>query len=723
MEGTVTIELNEIRERYRFIHSEPEGGTTTYELDMRHPDLRDGRLTIRHVESGLYIAAGGGFFYRQADGRLVEPRFYEPSWPVTAVEHEPSPDGKSVTVTVFETLEGISHAKRYTISPRGAALRIAGESLDGPGPAVGRYTGFTLGDIEGLTEAISVRLPFMDSVPVSLVDGEHFVSSLIDSPVSHGTELVRRGPESVPGSFTNDVAVIYAADSIDRVKAINEAVWLTVSSRVEDVFVIPPGPPSPWRASLLDKVHVRLGTDSSGTGTFLEDADYLDRLAAYGVTEIVAHRNNWLEPEARPPNKAVPDSVQGGEDGLRALAEKLPVLSLSAAYTLTVPGCPDSPNPAYAEADRIPGKDGAFKRIESVMPCPDEAPSSPMYLMAPDAGLSRARGDMAAWKDFGVRAIELIEIPSWNPGWPWPGAFDGPLDLAVSARHPATIGEAISAIVLGLDRVQREGPVFAAGAYGPPEARYDTFLGGAIDGALRSPSTSGFDPEEAGDNAPVVPDVVLRTVRPLVAHIGMGPYSRFFGDKAVWPIGVAQQDAYLATTLAYGHTGMWEAGAISDADAVRTYYIARPLQRLMLEATSADVLYGSADGSERDLSAALIEGLDLAGPRLHVSYAGESSLEGWINHGGSVWPVDWRGTSWLLPTDGWIVDGGSVQGYSAIVEGRRVDFLRTPDYTLMDGRGEETTFERFTARDLVIRFSDGRVLEEQVDGRLEFVGP
>ena len=723
LEGEPIIEWDEARERYRFVHSSAEHGSTTYELDLRHPDVRAGRVTIRHVESGRYVAAGGGFFYRQADGRLVEPRFFEPTWPVTAVDHALSPDGSAVLLTVFETLEGISHAKRFTLSMYGVSLRVHGESLDGPGPAVGRYAGFTMGDIEGLTEPVSVRLPFMDAVPVTMVDARVFVSSLIDAPLSQGNELVRRGPDTVPGSITNDVAAIYAGDAIDRVRPVDEVVWLTASPRIEDVFVVPPGPASPWRAALTDKVHVLLGTGPAGARTFAEDADHLQRLSRYGVRDIVAHRADWLAPEARPPAHGPVDPVLGGDAGLTALAETAPILALSAAYTLTVPGCTGSPNPAYADADRITGADGAPKRIERVSACPEGAPSAPMYLLAPDAGLARARADLAALRPLGVDGLQLGVVPSWNPGWPWPGASDGPLDLAISPRHPATVGAAIAAMVAGLDRLQREGPIFASGAHGPPEARYDTFLGGALDGAVRAPSTNGFDPGDAGDNAPVVPDMVLSTVRPLVAHFGAGTYARFFGETVTWPIGESQLDAYFATSLAYGHAGMFELDAISDADAVKHYHLSRPLQRPIFAADSVTVRYGSPDGAERDLSTALFDGLDLAGPRLHLQFIGTEALEVWINHGRNVWPVQWRGETWLLPADGWVVDAGAVQGYSALVEGRRVDFLRTPDYTLMDGRGQETTFERFRARDLIIRFADGRVIEEREDGRLEIVDP
>ncbi len=722
-EGTASVEWDGSRERYRFENFDESRGSTTFELDLRHPDVRAGRLTIRHVESGLFVAAGAGFFYRQADGRLVEPRYFEPTWPVTAVEHMLAPDESEVTVTVYEKLEGMPHAKRFSLSMHGVSLRIHGESLDGPGPEVGRYAGFTLGDIEGLTEAVAVRLPFMDNVPVTLVDGRTFVSTLLDAPLSHGNELVRRGPEAVPGSFTNDVAVIYGGDAIGRARAVDDFAWLTASSKIEDVFVVPPGPASPWRAPLSDKVHVLLGSSRADDRSFAEDADGLDRLARFGVVDIVAHRERWLAPESLPPLHTPADPAKGGEVGLNSLAESSSILSLSAAYTLTVPGCAEFSNPAYRDADRVTGADGAPKRIDRVIPCPDGAPSSPMYLLAPDAGLARARDDLAALHGVGVDALMLGEIPAWNPGWPWPGASDGPLDLAVSPRHPATIGEAITAMLAGLDQLQREGPVFAAGAYGPADGRYDTFLGGALDGALRSPSTSSFDPYEAGDNAPVVPDMVLRVVRPLVAHIGAGTYARFFGAAMVWPIGEAQLDAYLATTLAYGHAGMWEADAISESQAVKHYHIVRPLQRLMLGAADVSVSYAAADGVERDLSSALKDGLDLAGPRLHLRFIGEETLEIWINHGRNVWPVERRGESWLLPADGWIVEAGGTQGYSALAEGRRVDFLRTPDYTLMDGRGEETTFERASAKNLVIRFADGRVVEERDDGRLEVVGP
>ena len=54
--------------------------------------------------------------------------------------------------------------------------------------------------------------------------------------------------------------------------------------------------------------------------------------------------------------------------------------------------------------------------------------------------------------------------------------------------------------------------------------------------------------------------------------------------------------------------------------------------------------------------------------------------------------------------------------YSALAEGRRVDYLSTPAYTLLDGRGQPTFFGPLSTTDLKIVFADGRVLSEGPGG-------
>jgi hypothetical protein len=738
---------------YRLSH---RGGiTVTFELDLRHPDNRFGRLTIRETTSGRFPIAGAGLFYRQPDGNLIEPRLFSVVGVVDAVEHALLPAGDGVRLTVRETLENQAHTKRYTLRLVGAAIEVHAESLDASGvaPGAGGYAGFTAGDIEGSQDGVSIRLPYMDAVPVTMLDHRWFASTLVDYPLSHAGALVPRGPEILPGAITNEVAPIYGPDAAGRIRPVDETVWVTLSPDIADLFALPEQPPSPHRPALSETVHVTLAGRAPDV-SFADEAAYVEQLRAWRVTDLQFHKPAWEPAEIQRPAQGPPNPAAGGESGFTALvAAAGGRIAPSLAYTLTTSGCPGNPNPLYRPADRVGGSDGLPKGIRA-RACPEPSGGeAEAFLLAPDAArrlAEGAAGDLARW---GVRAVDLDVLTAWNPAYAWPGAAANVLDEAVAPAHPATIGEAIGAMKRLFAQMQTQvGPVFGSGAFGTWETGYDSFFAGYVDGVARSLS-NGSDEQPSGASYLVVPDYELKVIRPRMVGYGMGDYTRFFPDLAaegadlVRPLTEAELDEWHATMLAYGHAGAWTtrettAGGpggdyLPPAEQVKTYFTMRALQSRYLDAAPVSVGYVGPDGVERDLNGALARDFDLAGPRLHLVFGSEgagavgggtgdavnSNVELWLNHSPDVWTVTAGGT-YLLPQNGWLARGdGGLLGYSALVEGRRADFLQAPEVTVLDGRGRLTNFGGFSARDLVVRFPDGWRLEEQTDGRLVWVGP
>ncbi len=721
--------------------------TVTYELDLRHPDNTRGRLTIRETSSGRFPVAGAGLFYRQVDGTLIEPRLFSLVGTVDAVEHAPLPAGDGVALTVRETLEGQPHAKRYTLRLVGAAIELSAANLDAGGVAAGAagYAGFSAGQVEGSSDFVSVRLPYMDAVPVTMLDHRWFASTLVDYPRSQAGALLVRGPEAAPDSFINEVAPIYEPDAAGRIRPVDETVWVTLSPKVADTFALPDQPPSPHRPALAGPVHVTLAGGAPDV-SFAEEAAYVELIKGWRVSDVLFHKPDWQPADVQRPAQGPPDPAAGDAAGFAALATAAGGrLAPSLAYTLTVTGCPGQANPLYRPADRVGGADGVPKGIGAGA-CPGGGESQ-AYLLATDAArrlVGEAAGDLSGR---GVRAVDLAVLPAWNPAYPWPGAPANVLDQAAAPAHPATIGAAIGA-TKGLFAALQTGigPVFGPGAFGTWETGYDSFYAGYVDGLARSLSSGSID-APAGAAYLVVPDYELAVVRPRMIGYGMGDYRQFFADRAedapgtVRPLSEAEIDEWQATTLAYGHAGAWTArGALpgdggdpdflSPAEQVKSYFIMHALQTRYLDAPLRSVGYIGADGSEHDLDWALAHNYNLAGPRLHLVFgggAGGGAAEGdgielWLNHSPDVWTVT-VGGSYSLPQHGWLARGeGGLLGYSALIEGHQADYLQAPDVTVLDGRGRLTDFGGLVARDLVVRFADGWRLEEQGDGRLEWVG-
>lgn len=739
---------------YRLSH---RGGiTVTFELDLRHPDNSRGRLTVRETTSGRFPIAGAGLYYRQPDGNLIEPRLFSLVGTVDGVEHALLPAGDGVRLTVRETLENQAHTKRYTLRLVGAAIEVHAESLDAGGvaPGAGGYAGFTAGDIEGSQDGVSIRLPYMDAVPVTMLDHHWFAGTLVDYPLSHAGALVARGPEIQPGAITNEVAPIYGPDAAGRIRPVDETVWATLSPDIADLFAWPEQPPSPHRSALAGTLHVTLAGRAPDV-TFADEVAYVEQLRGWRMTDLQFHKPAWESAEVQRPAQGPPDPVAGGESGFAVLVSAAGGrLAPSLAYTLTTTGCQGNPNPLYRPADRVGGADGLPKGIGAGA-CPEPGGGeAEAFLLAPDAARRLAEdpaGDLRRW---GVRSVELDVLTAWNPAYAWPGAATNGLDEAAAPAHPATIGEAIGALKRLFAQLQmRVGPVFGPGAFGTWETGYDSFFAGYVDGVARSLS-SGSDEQPAGASYLVVPDYELTVIRPRMIGYGMGDYARFFPDLAAEdadparPLTEAELDEWQATVLAYGHAGAWTtqgatadgAGAarrdfLSPAEQAKTYFTMRALQSRYLDAGPVSVGYIGPDGVERDLSAALARDFDLAGPRLHLIFGGEGGgavgggtgdgtsdkVELWLNHSPDVWTVTTGGT-YLLPQNGWLARGdGGLLAYSALVEGRRADFLQAPEVTVLDGRGRLTNFGGLTARDLVVRFPDGWRLEEQADGGLVWI--
>lgn len=207
----------------------------------------------------------------------------------------------------------------------------------------------------------------------------------------------------------------------------------------------------------------------------------------------------------------------------------------------------------------------------------------------------------------------------------------------------------------------------------------------------------------------------------------MGSYDRFFGPiepGELYPLSEERLDELRATELAFGFGAAWSArpGAADDplsaAEQAREYFLIKPIVTRMRTVGVTEVLYIQADGSALTLSEALRTDIDLARPRLVLGMAGAGTL--WVNHSEETWRVLVDGFSYYLPQHGWLVkdEPHGVFGYSALLDDRRVDYLAVPEWTLLDGRGVDTSVGELTSKDLTVVFPDGARIEEAPDGSL-----
>jgi hypothetical protein len=234
----------------------------------------------------------------------------------------------------------------------------------------------------------------------------------------------------------------------------------------------------------------------------------------------------------------------------------------------------------------------------------------------------------------------------------------------------------------------------------PSEGGNYWFYAGMADGSYAQLSAAHPD---ARWQVPFLVDFDLLKIHPLEVDLGMGWRKSYgYDDHAKnWDDAL---DRFHCATIAFGHSGILYAPNFPTATAtpkedpldkwkrsvVRTYFMIQQLASRYALVPVRSIAY--CDG-ERLLtpSEALRSG---AYTRSQVAVEYENGLRVWAN--GSFeesWRVEADGQTYDLPPNGWLaIQGTEFLEYSAMKDGHRVDFVRSPVYTFADGRGTMTDF-------------------------------
>ncbi|MDD4872062.1 MAG: hypothetical protein PHR77_16010 [Kiritimatiellae bacterium] len=152
---------------------------------------------------------------------------------------------------------------------------------------------------------------------------------------------------------------------------------------------------------------------------------------------------------------------------------------------------------------------------------------------------------------------------------------------------------------------------------------------------------------------------------------------------------------YVSASLAYGHMLILGYGYAPPLSRFIHYYaVMQGVQREYLTDTVTEISYHN--GTEFvPTSRALIEDSQKLG-RLHVRYTRGLTVH--VNYNAEKpWTVEYSGRSYELPPFGWLIMKPDViLAYSALVNGKRVDFVKCSDYIYLnsgDGRANEGPLE------------------------------
>jgi len=200
----------------------------------------------------------------------------------------------------------------------------------------------------------------------------------------------------------------------------------------------------------------------------------------------------------------------------------------------------------------------------------------------------------------------------------------------------------------------------------------------------------------------------LTKIHPLEADVGVGdtyyyrtpidekcaksPKSAECGDA----VSRDHIDLFLATTIGYGNVGMLvtDFGLTTPfgiETLTRSYYMMQQLQQQYAYVSPKRIEYADLKGRMLTASQAQATGA-IADSRLHVVY--ENGTEVYVNRSASgAWKVkDPKGKEIELPVSGWLVFNPANNFYeiSANVQARRIDYVTSPEFEFLDGRGQWT---------------------------------
>lgn len=207
----------------------------------------------------------------------------------------------------------------------------------------------------------------------------------------------------------------------------------------------------------------------------------------------------------------------------------------------------------------------------------------------------------------------------------------------------------------------------------------------------------------APDLPPLV-DFDLLKIHPFEHGMMMGyAPSAFFGQNVRTGLhtdggrGAAPLDfyRYVSASLAYGHMLILGYGYVPPLSRFIHYYaIMQGVQREYLADTVTAIHYHNGVGF-MPTSRALAEDSQKLG-RVRVRYS--RGLVVHVNYNADKpWKIECDGRSYELPPFGWLaIKPGEILAYSALVDGKRVDFVKCPDYIYLnagEGRASEGPLE------------------------------
>jgi hypothetical protein len=199
------------------------------------------------------------------------------------------------------------------------------------------------------------------------------------------------------------------------------------------------------------------------------------------------------------------------------------------------------------------------------------------------------------------------------------------------------------------------------------------------------------------DEKPWLVDFYLRKMQPISCNWSLG-----YGDRTE-----EDCDRFFAKTIAFAMPGGFLGGWRHEFDylMIRGYYMLQQLQSSYCQARIKDIRYANKKGDLLDVSTAIATG---AHNRSQIRLEYDNGLIIWVN---GHKEVSWKTPESDLPPSGYYARDpeGSLVVSSALHKGRRADYVHSPAYDYIDGRGNwfETPWAASDGQLIIRKNEDG----------------
>ena len=700
--GNVRTSLSKRGDRYWLTYVAEDGETVSYVYSPRTGTLSD--LTIEAkgkspfqpaVESGPVFDFNGQIHdTTKGTGGKAELVACRVAGQGVVAVWKYSANGKSQTVT-------------YVFSLRGKTLRIEASSRET------FLAKWKFGYAADLKDHKVIEIPFMIArSPKLLVNQGLFVTYYADwykSNVSTipNVRLDRKLPEGCVQYSYGDLDL--PRDSYDYLKRtdgsrhpLKDCFYITVSSNFDDVMLSVSNPPSPMK-HVLKKCLYKMVSPYNRTNWIADTHALLDLYEKYGISDVYflyhvrlfMKRRMGCNPFFGADSVAVVHEPVGGDAAVIKLFKRMSDMGIRPGY--------------YDGYKSMMSRHNWFRRDWCTL-----RPDGNWYPLWGPCFKPWAFAEHAS-THYRARAKKYGARVAYQDGWTssHPSSWND-----YDHRYPESgkFVDTLRAMATGWQRVRENvnGPVFSEGRGA------DFYTAGLVDGDYAK--LTGFYNRKPchEDRDTLLVDFRLKKLGPLQAPMGVNfGIGGFTGVKGGWASRLLSKEASayfhhcLATEIAFGTIVILEPYWQLPHDpklhfdkTLTSYFMAQQLQERYIMEEVDEIKY--FDGKRLISTSDALRTDAYKDNRVHIRYKNGLMLYVNVNWDGRTWEVSDRGKTYELPPGGWYARrGDEFLEFSAMINGKRVDFADSPAYVYLDGHGTAVAVNGHKATDHYIRFKTG----------------